>query len=322
MESRNDLAHLILVNLGTPTAPTAPAVREFLAEFLSDPAVVDLPAWLWQPILRGIILRRRPARVAHQYATIWRDDGSPLRVATGRMVAGVRALAGGRFAVVEAYRYGEPSLASVMNRLARESTGPVIVVPLFPQRTDATTATARCKATEAAEEAGVGDRLVNRLIAPDDPGYIEALADRWRTALANEPEPDHLVVSFHGIPTRYDRREGQTYTKDCALTTRAFLSAIGWPADRATLAYQSKFGPEPWLKPATADLLEGLPKRGVRSVAVVTPGFLTEGLETLEEIAIRGRESFVEAGGERFLYIAATEDHPALLASLARLALP
>lgn len=315
------LPHLVLVNLGTPTAPSEEAVRAFLAEFLADPSVVDLPRWLWGPIRRGVVLRRRPARVARQYAAIWTAEGSPLRVATERIAVGLRAAGDGRFTVSTAYRYGEPSLDAELARLARESNGPVVVVPLFPQRTDATTGTAFRRARRAAAGAGLAGRLVERLVYPDDAGYVEALAARWREACGSSArEPDHLVVSFHGIPVRYERRERGVYTADCRATVRALLAAIGWPDSRATLAYQSRFGPERWLVPATADVLVDLARRAVRHVAVITPGFVTDGLETLEEIGIRGRESFVAAGGASLLRVAAVEDHPAFLASLAALA--
>lgn len=313
--------NLVLVNLGTPTAPTAAAVREFLDEFLSDPAVIDYPAWFWKPFLRRVILRSRPERVAHQYQAIWTPEGSPLRTTTERIGTGIRAMYDGRLRVTTAYRYGEPSLDTVMQRL-RASGGPIVVAPLFPQRTDATTGTALTRARQAAERAGVADRLVERVPAPDAPGYIQAMAERWREAIATAPHaPEHLVVSFHGIPVRFDRRERGVYVRDCEATTHALLEAVGWPAASATLAYQSKFGPEPWLTPATADLFETLPRRGVKSLAVITPGFVTEGLETIEEIGMRGAEAFHEAGGEHFIRVPAVDDHPAFLSSLAALAL-
>lgn len=316
-----DAPHLLLINLGTPTAPTPEAVRAFLDEFLSDPAVVDVPRWIWLPILRGIVLRNRPRRVAHQYASIWTAEGSPLRAATERMVAGLRSSAVGRFTVSAAYRYGEPSLDTEMARLAGATAGPIVVVPLFPQRTDPTTGTAFTRAREAAARTGVAARLVTRCIPADDPRYVAALAARWREALAAASEPPkHLVLSYHGLPVRFDRKEGGMYSADCRATTRAFLAATGWPAERATHAYQSRFGPEKWLGPAIADVLADLPRRGVRRVAVMAPGFLTEGLETLEELGIRGRHTFVEAGGTAFSYVPAVEDHPAMLESLAALA--
>jgi ferrochelatase len=163
--------------------------------------------------------------------------------------------------------------------------------------------------------------VIDALIPPADAGYIAAMAARWRDALAASPEePEHLVISFHGIPVRYNRREGRVYTDDCAATTAAFLRAIAWPRERATLAFQSKFGPEPWLKPATARVLAELPARGISRVAVITPGFVTEGLETIEEIGIRGRETFEEAGGRALLRVPAVADHPEFIDALARIA--
>lgn len=312
--------HLVLINLGTPTAPTADAVREFLDEFLCDPAVVDYPGWFWKPFLRRVILRSRPARVAHQYATIWTAEGSPLRVATERIAKAVRALAPDDLHVHTAYRYGEPSLDTIMQQIAPHDPARIVVVPLFPQRTDPTTGSAVRRASEAAARAGIRERIVERIMPADDPGYISAMAARWNETVATEEPPEHLVVSFHGIPRRFDRNEGGIYARDCEATTRAFLEAIIWPQERATLAYQSKFGPEPWLTPATATVLETLPARGVKSVAVITPGFVTEGLETIEEIGIRGAESFIAAGGKRFLRIGAVDDHHHFVTSLVALA--
>lgn len=318
---RSARPHLLLVNLGTPTAPTESAVRAFLSEFLSDPSVVDLPRWIWRPILNAFVLRSRPKRVAEQYESIWTESGSPLRAATQRMSGAVAARANDEFTVSWAFRYGEPSLDSEMQRLAAESEGPVIVVPLFPQRTDATTGTAFRRAREAAKTAGIHARYREALVAPADEGYIAALADRWRATLAaSDSPPDHLVISFHGIPERYDRRERRQYTRDCEETAAAFLLTIDWPTSKATIAYQSKFGPEAWLTPATATVVEDLARSGTRRLAVVTPGFLTHGLETLEEIGIRARESFLAAGGEELLLIDCVEDHPAMIESFVRIA--
>jgi ferrochelatase len=177
------------------------------------------------------------------------------------------------------------------------------------------------RAREAAARAGVAHRLIERLVVADEPGYVAAMASRWHEALVDAPtQPEHVVVSFHGIPVRYDRRERGVYVEDCRATMHAFLKAVGWSRSHATLAFQSRFGPEAWLKPATADVLAELPRRGVRRVAVITPGFVTEGLETLEEISIRGREQFLEAGGTYLLRVGAVEDHPAFLDSLESLA--
>jgi protoporphyrin/coproporphyrin ferrochelatase len=320
--SPSSLPHVILVNLGTPEEATAPAVRAFLLEFLSDPAVIDFPRWFWQPILRGMVLRTRPQRVAELYSSIWTPEGSPLRVGTERLVAAVSDRGAGRLTASAAYRYGEPSLDTALRDAAARHAGPIVILPLFPHRTDSTTGTAFTRAREAGARAGLSARLVERLVAADDPRYIAALAGRCREAMAAAPAmPDHLVLSYHGIPVRYDRREGHTYTRDCEATTRALLDALDWPADRATLAYQSKFGPERWLTPATADVLASLPGKGVRRVAVITPGFVTDGLETLEEIGAQGRESFLHAGGEVFVRVPGVEAHAAFVDALCESAL-
>lgn len=292
---------VLLVNLGTTTAPEPEAVRRFLAEFLSDPMVVDYPRWLWQPILARI-LRSRPHRVAEQYRSIWHPDGSPLETGTRRIASALAAALEEGFEVSVAYRYGEPSLAGALG------TEGGLVVPLFPQRTGSTTGTI---------EALVGDRAEVRLLAPDDSGYIEAQADLFQRAVGESP-PEHFLVSFHGIPVRYDRAESGVYRRDCERTFGALLKRLGWPASKATLSYQSRFGPEPWIGPRTAKVLARLGRRR-RAVAVSTPGFLTEGLETAEEIGIRGKKTFLEEGGERFVRVPCVEDHPALIASLARL---
>lgn len=297
---------VLLVNLGTAAAPTPEAVREFLHEFLSDPLVVDYPAWLWRPILRRI-LRSRPAKVAELYRSIWHDEGSPLDRGTRRIAASLAEATGREVAV--AYRYGAPSLRGALERVPRGT----LVVPLFPQRTSSTTGTIERVVEEVAPE-----RSSVLRIPPDDPGYVAAQAELVAEKASDGP-PEHLVVSFHGIPVRYDRSERGLYRRDCQATFEALLKRMSWPETRATLSFQSRFGPEPWLRPATAAVLERLGRRGVRSVAVATPGFLTEGLETAEEIGIRGRETFLEAGGTSFTRIPVVEAHPAFVESLVRL---
>jgi ferrochelatase len=377
---------LVLVNLGTPKAPTPEAVRDFLLEFLSDPGVIDVPRWLWQQILRKMVLRSRPERVAELYRSIWLEEGSPLEVGTRNIAEGVRRLLGvaaeppsaspsvssasppssvappdparfpvsstvpsappgpatppasapltpprssrsSRGMVVEvawAYRYGEPSLASIFRERVGPATEDVAVLPLYAHHTSSTSGSVFLEAGRIATEMGGFAAKLRRVeLPPDAPGFIEALADRCRAAFQGAGfEPDHLLVSYHGIPTRYDRREAGRYSRECRTTTGALLAALDLPPERATHCYQSKFGPEPWLKPATAALLEELPARGVGKLAVVTPGFFTEGLETIEEIGIRGREAFEEAGGKEFLRVPAAGAHPALLRALLEAAYP
>jgi ferrochelatase len=302
----------VLVNLGTVESPTPEGVRAFLEEFLSDPLVVDYPRWLWRPVLNRI-LRTRPVKVAEMYKTIWSEEGSPLKTGTRRLAQelGRRTGAEVRFA----FRYGAPSLHGEV-----ESSRGVgcTVVPLFPQRTGSTTGTIEGILSKLAR---ASDALAYRIqyIEPDDRGYVEALADACREAFDEDsaPAPEHLVVSFHGIPKRYDRAEGGRYRRDCEVTFSSLLERLSWSRERATLSFQSRFGPEPWIGPATADVLSKLGMSGVRSVAVTTPGFLTEGLETVEEIGIRGRRTFLQAGGERFVRVPAIEAHPFFVASLA-----
>ncbi len=310
----------LVVNLGTPERPDADAVRAFLEEFLSDPDVVDFPRWFWQPVLRGIVLRRRPARVAELYRSIWEAGGSPLAVGTQRVADALAAQLGDAAEVRIAYRYGRPSLADELERALAEGEREIYLVPLFAHRTSSATGTIlRLAAGIARENAARGGpaRIRRALVAPDAPGFIEAQAARCEEAFAAAgARPGHLVVSFHGIPVRYDRREKGRYQADCRLTTDALLARLGWDPAQATLAYQSRFGPERWLAPATAALLAELPQRGVRSVAVVTPGFLTEGLETIEEIGAQGAETFHHAGGECFVRVPAVTDHPAFVDAL------
>jgi ferrochelatase len=266
--------------------------------------VVDYPSWLWRPILARI-LRSRPERTAEQYRAIWTEAGSPLERGTESIARALGHLLGEE--VSHAFRYGSPSLRERLTSSRKR----VALVPLFPQRTGSTTGSIE-------SVIGSGDTAEILRIAPDDPGYIEAVSDLfWRSV--DREAPEHLVVSFHGIPARYDRREGGTYRADCERTFRALLKRLAWQEGKATLSYQSRFGPEPWLRPATASVIARLASSGVRSIAVATPGFLTEGLETLEEIGIRGRRTFLEAGGERFIRVPAVESHPSFLKSLVNL---
>lgn len=303
---------VLVTNLGTPRAATAEDVRAFLSEFLSDPQVVDYPAVFWRPLLENIILRSRPARVAEMYRSILAfGRGMPLAIGTDAIANALAAALGSGFEVRAVYRYGSPSLAADLTA-ALAAGRRTTVVPLFPQRTSSSSETIVDLVIRSALAKSPAFARVVR-IPPDDPGYIEALAARVNAA----GRFDHLAVSFHGIPRRYDRREGGRYRADCEATTHALRSALGLLPSDATLCFQSRFGPEPWLRPATFDTLRALAKRGVRDVAVVMPGFVTEGLETLEEIGVRGREAFRAAGGGDLLRIPAVCDHPAFIASLA-----
>lgn len=305
----------LLVNLGTPAEPTAAGVRAFLREFLSDPEVVDWPRWIWQPVLRGIVLRSRPARVAELYRSIWSPQGSPLAAQTAELARAVAEQLGEDCELRWCYRYGTPSIAAELEReLPRRER--VLVLPLFPQRTGSSSGTIVALATAAAARIGRAHALRMCALEPADADYVEALAARAREAIASA-QAEHLLVSFHGIPARYDRREGGVYRADCERSFAALLARLGWPRERATLAFQSRFGPERWLEPAAAACFEQLPRAGVRRLAVSAPGFLTDGLETLEELGVRGRESFLHAGGASFALAAAPAQQPALARALA-----
>jgi ferrochelatase len=313
-------SHVVLVNLGTPSAPEPRAVREFLDEFLSDPNVVDLPRWLWLPLLRGVILRRRPARVAEAYRAIWLEEGSPLirgTVAICRALASTLAERG--TSVDWCLRYGDRSMARWLPGFLRRTRGPVAIVPLFAHRTPPTTGTIFEEARRVARSEGAEERLVQVLVPPDDPAFVEAQAARAREAIEHAGfDPEHLLVSFHSVPERYAVRDGGRYVEDCRRTTEALIEALDWPRERAGMCFQSKFGPSRWVGPFVDARLAELGRQGVRRVAVATPGFLNDGLETVEEIGIRGRQTFLEAGGEGFVRIPCVEDHPLVIEALAR----
>jgi len=303
----------LLVNLGTPSAPTAAAVRAFLAEFLSDPLVVDWPAWLWQPLLQGVVLRRRPARIAEAYRQIWTAEGSPLAAQTRALARAVQLELGAGWDVRAAFRYGEPGLASELAAL-RAAGRAVSVLPLFPQRTRASGGSIEALVEAGGPENGPenGPARVVRL-APDDAGYVAALAEPLRAA----PRSAHLLASFHSIPRRIDRAEGGRYAADCRATFEALRAMLDWPRERAELCFQSRFGPEPWLGPTTASRLAALPRAGAREVIVTTPGFLTEGLETVEEIGLRGERTFRGAGGLHFTRVPCAAGGPLLARAIA-----
>lgn len=317
MTSHRTNSEVLLVNLGTPAAPTTEAVRDFLGEFLADPLVVDWPRFVWLPILRGIVLRKRPERIARLYQSIWSDAGSPLRAQSEALARAVSAQIS--TPVRAAYRYGTPSLEQEI-RKAAERAEHIVVVALFPQRTASSSGSIAREVQRIADSSRLGDRVFFRELAPDDAGYIEALTDRAKCAFAKqESSPDHLLVSFHGIPARVDRKEQERYSQDCARTASALLTKLNWDPAKSTLCFQSRFGPERWLEPATSYVLRELPNRGVCHTSVIAPGFLTDGLETLEELGQQGREEFVAAGGRDLTLVPAVADHAALAKSIARL---
>ena len=299
---------VLLVNLGTPDAPTAAAVRRYLAEFLSDRRVVEIPPLLWQPILRGVILRTRPKKSAHAYSLVWGEDGSPLAAITR---AQAEALDFGNVIVDHAMRYGRPAIAERLAALKEQGCDRILIAPLYPQYCSATTATANDAAFAAL--AGMRWQPAVRTLPPyhDDPAYIGALKATAEDSLAAlDFEPQAILASFHGMPQR-TLELGDPYHCHCRKTARLLGDALG---HELTVAFQSRFGRAKWLEPATDAMLAKLGAEG-RKVAVVAPGFSADCLETLEELAIRGRATFEAAGGTDFAYL------PCLNASAERIAM-
>jgi ferrochelatase len=299
---------VLLVNLGTPAAPTAAALRPWLRQFLSDPRVVELPRWLWWPVLNGFILTTRPARSARKYASIWTAEGSPLRVHTERATVALAASLNqgrapeGRVVVRWAMRYGAPAIGKTLDALRAEGCSRILVVPLYPQYAASTTASTLDEVARAMLSWRNQPELRFVRSFPDDPGYIAALAASVREHWAAHGEGDCLVMSFHGQPQKADAL-GDPYRAECFVTARLLGEALALPAERLRVTFQSRFGAAAWLQPYTQATLEALAAAGVRRVAVVCPGFSADCLETLEEIAMLCRDAFVARGGEVFQYI-------------------
>lgn len=323
LEGRPEGTAVLLANLGTPDAPTAGALRRFLAEFLSDPRVVEIPRLVWWPLLHGLILPLRPARSAAKYASIWTPEGSPLAVWTRRQAQALDArlrLLGHEVAVEPAMRYGHPALGDALDRLRAAGTTRVLVLPLYPQYSGATTASTGDAVMRWAQQARRVPALRFVDSYHDDPGYLDALAASVHQHWATHGRAQRLVVSFHGMPQR-TQALGDPYHDQCLTTARLLGARLGLAGDRMVVAFQSRFGKARWLEPYTEPTLRALAGAGVKSVDVVCPGFATDCLETLEEIAIEGREAFLAAGGERFAYIACLNDRADWIAALATLAL-
>jgi len=314
---------LLLVNLGTPDEPTAPALRRYLAEFLSDPRVVEIPRLVWLPILHGIILTTRPAKSAAKYATVWMPEGSPLAVWTQRQTAAVAArlqAEGHDLLVRYAMRYGNPSVESVMDSLRAEGATRVLVLPMYPQYAAATTASVGDSVMRWALQSRRVPEL--RFIGEyhTDAGYIDALAERLERHWVENGRGEKLVLSFHGVPER-SLTMGDPYHCQCHVTARLLAQRLGLTQDAVLVTFQSRFGKAKWLEPYTEPTLVALAERGVKSVDVMCPGFVADCLETLEEIAQEAQEAFMEAGGERFAYVPCVNDSPVFIDALAKLAL-
>lgn len=312
---------VLLINLGTPDAPTPGAVRRYLAEFLSDRRVVEIPPLLWQPILRGIILNTRPKKSAHAYAQVWTEEGSPLAAITATQARLLQARLGEDVRVAYAMRYGTPAIAAELARLKVEGCDRILFAPLYPQYSAATTATAFDALAGALK--GMRWQPAVRTLPPyyDDPIHIGALEYDLSRQLAALPfAPEVLLLSFHGMPER-TLHLGDPYHCQCRKTARLIETALRpeWPGLRIETSFQSRFGRARWLEPATDAVLAEEARKGTRRMAIAAPGFSADCLETREELAIRGREQFLEAGGEQFAALDCLNAGEAGMAMLERL---
>ena len=291
---------VLLINLGTPEAPTPAAVKRYLAEFLSDRRVVEIPSILWQPILRGIILNTRPRKSAHAYRQVWTNEGSPLAVIARAQAQALAERLGEEAIVDMAMRYGAPSIGEKLEHLKSSGCDRILIAPLYPQYSAATTATAMDAVGAALARMRWQPAL--RTLPPyyDDPAYIAALAEDMLANIgALDFTPQLVLASFHGMPQR-TLALGDPYHCQCQKTARLLGQTLDLPL---RISFQSRFGRAKWLEPATDAVLASLPAEGITSIAVTAPGFSADCLETLEEIAIRGRETFLRAGGTDFAYL-------------------
>ncbi|MBD1559135.1 ferrochelatase [Vibrio sp. S9_S30] len=297
---------ILLANLGTPDAPTAPAVKRFLAQFLMDKRVVDLTRWLWCPILHGVILPIRSPKVAKLYQSVWMDEGSPLMVYSKRQV---KALEMSLDMPVElGMTYGNPSLQDGVGRLMAQGCKEIVVLPLFPQYSSTTTAAVSDGLAKAFK--GLPEIPGYTIIRDyhNHPMYIKALASSVRAHWKENGQSEYLLCSYHGIPKRY-ADNGDIYPQHCEETTRLLAKELGLTDAQMGMTYQSRFGREEWLQPYTDETVKALPSRGIKKLQIITPAFSVDCLETLEEVAEENRGIFMEAGGENYQYIPCLNDH-------------
>ncbi len=297
---------ILLINLGTPDAPTAQAVRPYLKEFLSDPRVIEIPMAMWWPILNGVVLNTRPKKSAAKYASVWLPEGSPLRVHTERQTVLLQGFLGERtkapFAVDYAMRYGNPSIPSVLRKLKEQNCRRILIVPMYPQYAASSTATAFDVVFSELQQMRNAPALRTIASFHDHTGYIKALANNINEYWMKNGRPEKLVMSFHGLP-RYTLDKGDPYHCECHKTGRLLAQQLGLQPDQYFLSFQSRFGKAEWLQPYTTATLKKLGKQKTKRVDVVCPGFVADCLETLEEIAMEGKEDFQHAGGGEYHYI-------------------
>jgi len=301
---------VLIVNLGTPAAPTPSAVRHYLNEFLSDPRVIDKPRWLWWFILHGIILRIRPFKAAHAYKQVWTEQGSPLLTISQSQTQKLQSALTKKYKTVSVslgMRYGSPSIASGLKQLQKDNVNNIIVLPLYPQYSATTTASTYDAIAQALKSWRYlpGIHFINHY--HDNLLYIQALADSIRTCWNAKPQPDKLLMSFHGLPKSY-LKAGDPYFCECQKTARLLAEELNLNHDEWAISFQSRVGVEEWLTPYTEKTLEEWGQQGIKSVDVVCPGFSADCLETLEEIDMQNRDVFLNAGGESYHYIPALND--------------
>ncbi len=297
---------VLLINLGTPEAPTAPALRKYLKQFLWDPRVVELPRPLWWLALNGIILNTRPKKSAEKYAKIWTPEGSPLKVHTERQAKLLRGYLGqsgqGDIVIDWAMRYGEPSVASVLDRLKAQGCMRILILPLYPQYSASTTASAMDAVSAWARRHPRAAEVATVESFQEDPRYIAALTASINAHWMDCGRPEKLVMSFHGLPKASIAR-GDPYHGQCIDSGRLLAKSLGLAEAAYAITFQSRFGPAEWLQPYTQSTLEALARDGVRRVDVICPGFVSDCLETLEEIGMECKAAFLAAGGREFRYI-------------------
>jgi protoporphyrin/coproporphyrin ferrochelatase len=328
IDTRSADTAVLLINLGTPDTPSPRDVRRYLAEFLSDPRVVELPAWLWQPVLRGVVLPFRSRSSAKKYESIWMPEGSPLRVHTEQQARDLQAwfdARGKRVIVEHAMRYGNPSIAAVMTRLRANHVKRILVLPMYPQYAASTTATAFDKIAAALEKIRNQPtmRFVNHYHA--DARYIDALRRQVERHWDTNGRPDFaagdkVIFSFHGLPLRAAEL-GDPYYNQCVQTGALLAGALGLAPGQFRVTFQSRFGYQKWLEPGTAETLAELGHEGTARVDVFCPGFTADCIETIEEIGIEAREIFVQFGGKEFHRIDCLNEAPAFIDMLGEMAL-
>ncbi|MBI1888126.1 MAG: ferrochelatase [Nitrosomonadales bacterium] len=302
---------ILLVNLGTPDAPTPNAVRRYLKEFLGDPRVVEMPRAIWWLILNGIILNTRPKKSAAKYASVWLKEGSPLRVYTEKQTVLLQGYLGQRtrapFVVDYAMRYGNPSIPGVLRKLREQNCQRILIVPMYPQYAASTTATVCDIVFGELQKMRNAPALRTIRNFHDHPGYIKALAGNINDYWMKNGRPEKLLMSFHGLP-RYTLDKGDPYHCECRKTGRLLAQELGLKPEQYAVSFQSRLGNAEWLKPYTSDTLKELGRQKTRRVDVVCPGFVADCLETLEEIALEGKEAFQHAGGGEYHYIPCLND--------------